>query len=452
MKKFTKKALSIMLVMTLLASMAVCFASAKEKQYYDYKSYVLLGDSVASGWSDIEHRDSTFKRVEGSYGDLLAKDLGIADDRFYPMACIGFRTTEMRYMFEDDYEGDEFLFYSVEKEDVDARIPGIRKAVAEADLITLNVGGNDWGSYVGWYLERAMAEIEGTENFVEKALPYLEGSVNLNLETIATLVEFADFANCLPEFFSVLPFALEKGMKTYVANWNIMIEDIYALNPDVTLVVVGMFDTALQDPSMDSAESSGLNITLPETGLSIGQTIVDLANIPMRDGAQKYGYIFVDPVGTLCEKQHPSYAGHRNIADLILEALPDASFPYTDVDKTADEYKAIEYMYTREIMSGVSETEFAPDAELTMGQLADAFKALTGKDDIVAVDDANASVSRTKLARAVLNSASAKPGMMRSFKTFIYAFKVLFGGGIFGFAKNITRAEAAVIFMNYDKV
>lgn len=455
MKKFTKKLLAVMLVIALLSSMAVCFASAKEKQHYDYESYVLLGDSVASGWSDIEHRETTFKRVEGSYADLLAKDLGIADDKFYPMACIGFRTTELRYIFEDDYEGDQFLFYSVSKDDVDARIPGIRKAVAEADLITLNVGGNDWGSYIGWYLETAIAEMEGTENFVEKALPYLEGVVNPNLETIATLVSFADFANCLPEFFAVLPMAIEKGMSTYIANWNVMIEDIYALNPDVTLVVVGMFDTALQDATMDNFESDSLDVQAifakADMG-NFGQTIADLANIPMREGAQKYGYLFVDPVGTLCEKQHPSYAGHRHIADLILEALPDASFPYTDVDRKSAEYKAIEYMYTRDIMAGVSETEFAPEAKLTAGQLAAAFKAITEKDDIVNVSDENATVTRAKVATAILRSASAKPGIIRGFKTFIYAFKVLFGGGILGFARDLTRAEAAVILMNYDNV
>lgn len=27
-----------------------------------------------------------------------------------------------------------------------------KKAIAEADLITLGVGGNDWGAYLGWVI------------------------------------------------------------------------------------------------------------------------------------------------------------------------------------------------------------------------------------------------------------------------------------------------------------
>ena len=54
----------------------------------------------------------------------------------------------------------------------------------------------------------------------------------------------------LHQIIQVLPGALEEGLARYKENWNIMIEDIYALNPDVTLVVVGMFDTTVQDETM----------------------------------------------------------------------------------------------------------------------------------------------------------------------------------------------------------
>lgn len=379
MKKFLRKSFALALALVFVCgSFSVSAVNVNGKEHFDYGSYVLLGDSVASGWSDIEHRDTFFKRVEGSYGALLADDLEVD---FEPYAGLAFRTVEMRYIFEDDYEGDEFLFYSVDKEDVDAAIPDLRKAVSEAGIITLNVGGNDWGSYVGWYIERAMAEMEGTENFVEKALPYLEGVVNFGVDTIEDLIGIADLAQCVPELVQVLPLALEKGFSTYVQNWNIMIDDIYALNPDVTLVVIGMFDNSLQDSTMDGKENNGVLIPSVDVGFNVAQTIVDLANIPMREGAEKYGYIFVDPVGTLCEQNHPSYAGHRHIADMVLAALPDAAFPYTDIENGTKEYTVAQKLYTKGYMMGVSATEFAPDAGLTAGQLADVLYKVAGEPE-----------------------------------------------------------------------
>ncbi len=380
MKKLIKKSLAIVLTMLFVCgSFSASAIVVGEKNHFDYGSYVLLGDSVASGWSDIEDRDTCFTRVEGSYGALLADDLGVA---YHPMACIGFRTLEMRYMFEDDYEGDRFMFYSVEQEFIDEKIPEIRAAVANAGLITLNVGGNDWGSYVGWHLMEELEKVEGSENFVEKALPYLEGTVNFGVDTIETIVGLADIAGLLPELVKILPMALNRGMETYLENWNIMIEDIYALNPDVTLVVIGMFDTGLQDETMKDVEGA---ITLPSGevgGINIGQTIVDLANTPMRQNAEKYGYIFVDPIGTLCEQQHPSYAGHRHIADLVLEALPDADFPYTDIEAGTKEYAVAQKIYAKGFMKGVSDTEFAPGAALTKGQLAEVLYSVAGAPEV----------------------------------------------------------------------
>ncbi len=376
MKRLFKKSLAVVLTMLFVCgSFSASAVVVGEKNHLDYGSYVLLGDSVASGWSDIEDRDTCFTRVEGSYGALLADDLGV---EYHPMACIGFRTLEMRYMFEDDYEGDRFMFYSVEQEFIDKKIPEIRAAVANAGLITLNVGGNDWGSYVGWHLMEELDKVEGSENFVEKALPYLEGTVNFGVDTIETIVGLADIAGLLPELVKILPKALDEGFRRYMANWNIMIEDIYALNPDVTLVVIGMFDTSLQDETMKDVEGA---ITLPSGevgGINIGQTIVDLANTPMRQNAEKYGYIFVDPIDTLCEQQHPSYAGHRHIADLVLEAIPDADFPYTDLEAGSKEYGVAQKLYAKGYMKGVSATEFAPEAALTKGQLAEVLYSMAG--------------------------------------------------------------------------
>lgn len=471
MEKLFKKSLAIIFTLLFVcSSFSVCAVNVNAKNHFDYGSYVLLGDSVASGWSDIEDRDTCFRRVEGSYGALLADDLGIT---YHPRACIGFRTLEMRYLFEDDYEGDRFMFYSVEQDFVDAEIPKIREEVANAGLITLNVGGNDWGSYLGWHVYEEIAKIEGNENFVEKALPYLEGVVNFGVDTIETLVGIADIAGCLPELVKILPLALEEGFARYLENWNIMIEDIYALNPDVTLVVIGMFDTGLQDETMKDVEGA---ITLPSGtigGVNIGQAIVDFANRPMREGAEKYGYIFIDPIGTLCEQQHPSYAGHRHIADLILEALPDADFPYTDMEAGSKEYNVAQKLYAKGYMTGVSATEFAPEADLTRGQLAEVLYNVAGAPEASAALNDTASAGAAWCAeKGIIKAENGNFSPDKSISSFEFAqimfrFSQANHSGISGFIKGISiffrvlinnitvigspieRIDAATFIVNY---
>ena len=441
MKKFIKKTLAVMLVITMMACMFAGSVSAYEKKYEDYGSYVLLGDSVASGWSDVEKRETRFVRVEGSYGAFIADDLGV---EYHPMACIGFRTVEMRYIFEDDYEPDRFLFYSIDDEEMAWRIPEIRKAVSEAGLVTLNVGGNDWGSFLGWHVFEEMDKFENkNQEFMTKAKEYL---MNAGVEenTIATLIDIAAVCGALPDIVEVLPGALKLGFERFVENWNYVIEDIYALNPDVTLVVVGMFDNMVQDQeTADSNEAALIK-------LNVSQAIIDYANKPMAEGAEKYGYTFIDPVGTICEQNHPSLEGHRYIADLILESLPDANFPYADVDRKAAEYKAVEYMFQNGIMAGISETEFGYSMPLTKGQLADAAYNATGVDGIVDASDADANASYVQTVVASFNIVrNSETTFTRQIKALILAMKKIYGGGILNLGRSVTRAEAAVIIKDF---
>ena len=136
MKRTIKKAIAVILAFVLTCGFVTCFA-AEGKEYYDYGTYVLLGDSVASGHNDLVYVDSEFKRVDDSYGAYVADDLGV---EYIPMACPGFRTIEIRYMLEDDYEGDEYLFHDAHDPEVmKSRIPEYRRAISEAGLITLEV-------------------------------------------------------------------------------------------------------------------------------------------------------------------------------------------------------------------------------------------------------------------------------------------------------------------------
>ena len=74
--------------------------------------------------------------------------------------------------------------------------------------------------------------------------------------------------------------------------------------------------------------------------------IMSVGNKPMVDGAEKFGYIYVDTDGTTYVDSHPDADGHRFIADKIIEALPDPiiSKQFDDVKTGHKHYNAIEYV------------------------------------------------------------------------------------------------------------
>ena len=76
----------------------------------------------------------------------------------------------------------------------------------------------------------------------------------------------------MPELVRVLPKALKYGLENFFENRNYVIEDILALNPDVKLLVVGMFDNGVENEEDSAASEVG------ETALNLGQLVVDMAN------------------------------------------------------------------------------------------------------------------------------------------------------------------------------
>lgn len=182
MKSLFKKSVAVALTFIMLcgtfvtASAAELNQDAVDKHYGQYKNYVLLGDSAASGYRDVMsenddahnliYNQSTYSRYPGSYSDIIANSI-IEDKSMTALAAPGFRTIEMRYMLEDDFAAtcdDEYLFHPSQLYIYDDIVcdccglymtPGsehFRKAfkssIADADLITLGIGGNDWGAYL----------------------------------------------------------------------------------------------------------------------------------------------------------------------------------------------------------------------------------------------------------------------------------------------------------------
>jgi len=354
MKKTFKILFNVILVLAIISSTLTCFATelnqdAVNQHRGQFKKYVLLGDSVASGYRDVmcdeddaynkAYQETTYCRVPGSYADVLTKAI-IEDDTMTAFAGPGFRTIEIRYMLEDDFsETDEYMFHPAQLNAVgDAGSEEYRtaykKAVAEADLITLGVGGNDWGAYLGWVISDIFEKENVADEYTAK-LQEIIANNNMDVEMIADLVEIAHVAGALPELVATLPSALSSGLGNFYKNWDIMIQDIYDLNPDVTLMVIGMSDNSVKGKyyAYNGEEAQPIPVdeaTKSDAVKMIVDFIMSVGNGPMIDGEEKFGYIYVDTAGATYVESHPDADGHIYIANKIIEALPS-------VDSSSDE-------------------------------------------------------------------------------------------------------------------
>lgn len=446
-----KKIISIILAISvILCSFAVCAAAAEGKQYRDYKVYTLLGDSVASGYDDVEKNSTScqFKYKENGYGAQVAKALGV---KLNSMACPAVRTVEMRYLLEDDYPADDYMFYGIA---YDWQREGFkeeyRNAVREADLITLGIGGNDYLTYLSWVVFEEMdKEGLGVHKELANEIIRLIGEDGINEDTLNTIVDIASAIDALPALAEILPSAFAEALKRYYENWNHVIEDIYSYNEDVELYVIGGLNYGVILEGGDDVSSLKYNI---------GKMVAEVGNKPQIDGAEKYGYTFVSTKGVDCVLTHPTPEGYTRIAELILDALPDVRYCYSDAAYGTEYYNAVYFMTRNGYMNGISATEFGVEQKITAEQLAQTLCNIAGQtqDDALAwatekgfvTGEADSYIGYFELITA-LNNFSKDQGKTDIFyiiRFWIFTVKNMFSDLMLG---SVTRGDAARLISDY---
>lgn len=319
MKKTSKKVLAVLLAMLMMVSVVAISSFAYWRQDKEYTKLVVLGDSIAAGFS-LPDYDSYGQyclqnvRVKGSFGDLVADGLGIAPKNYTPYVSPGFRTKELRVFLENDYEGDfvtqNFIGALSGNESYNLNVmkaarPDMQKTIAEADMVIVEIGFNDtWLTTMGTFTDFSMTTNQPVERILNS-----------------------------PRYIYELEQALYDTIAGFGEQFNAIVNDIYALNPDVTLVAVGCYnpfkDWTIPDGSglylgqllnfeynnFNNAMKSHLNdgvhdfvfVDVPNTEV-VSNTVNDLlSGIP---ALQKGGW---DP--------HPTASGHQYIANQILTAL-----------------------------------------------------------------------------------------------------------------------------------
>ena len=374
----SKRLTALFLSMLLLFSLLSVSVSAAGTGARPYRQYTVLGDSIPAGYGPYNYEYKGYARIAVSYPALVADQ--VAEDMI-PLARTGFRTVELRYMLEEDYEGDDYLFRigKTSVEDVYRHRPEYRPAIQGSDLITLEIGSND---ILNYGMVRAIDASKNTE-VTNRVREILEETGNYG-QALSTLLSLSGTAESLTGIVTGFVQGMWEGYRNFTENWDCIMEDIYAINPDVTLVAVGMYNplktTKLTDASL----------------ITIGRAfdlISAAMNSYMKQGSPYSSrYLFADVSGTeiydlpaftngmfmdmLLGMVHPTINGHRTMANRILEILPADTVAYENLPVT---FREPGYLNTEEhtpYVSGYTDGTFRPGKSATRAEVASMISGL----------------------------------------------------------------------------
>ena len=323
-----KNVISLVLALVMTVSLCVMPAIADNSNAKPYKVYTAIGDSIPAGYGPYNYLIKGYDRVPNTYPVYVADAVA---EEYIPLARTGFRTVELRYMLEEDFEGDPPMLFSMGRmyeEEIALRKPTYEPSIVRSDLITLNVGTNDILSYAFYYAKDKLSN-DPTYKKITDALNAMLGETDDIGLLFNEMFSMANSLGYYAEYFAAFAEGIYVGFNGLKENWDSIVGDIYALNPDVELLVIGIYNP-LKTTSLTSYDIYPLGKAF--------QIIVDLANQYLKN-TSKYcrQYTFVDVKDTEIyelgafsdanyQKQmmgltHPTKNGHQYMANQILKTL-----------------------------------------------------------------------------------------------------------------------------------
>lgn len=334
MKKYMKRALAVLLsVMVMAAVLSMSSFAATRTTVKHYDEYTVLGDSVAAGYShpgyDMVHNYNKveWNLVPNTYPAILKEATGA---KVHQLAHSGYRSTDLRALLYYDYDGDGMSPLRLPSTNDDQRHMNYDKLnefrsefqydVAHSDLITVNIGINDSTQPLMIMSETLMADV-GVLGSQAMALLDPFNYVKNTLNNLSTLMTDA-------QFYVALAQAELTSFRMFSENFDAIISRIHQLNPNATVIVVGLYNAS----ENDTIPSGGIGIPIGD----IFGSIYSNMNEYMKSGspyANSGYYTFVDTWGISSHMNdpespmyrgdnHPTLTGHGQIADRILAVLP----------------------------------------------------------------------------------------------------------------------------------
>lgn len=363
----------------MLSGSSLAFA-AGAKDYSGYKVYVSLGDSIAAGIGETNRDNKFLYRTPGAYPDIIANEI---DAECIPLCCAGSRTVELRACLEDDYVMPDYVTMTMDQAKVDEIRGAFAPAIKKADLITLNIGANDVATYALLLAKDYAGKLGINIASANSAVSEYEAEGDIT-SAVTSLVSLADKVGAAADMVKAIINGLRIGAERFCENWDAIIRDIYKLNPDVTLMVAGLYNP------FNHVKLSG------SATLEIGRAldgVIDMINSKMQYGsiyACRYIYVDINGIESLFAAKnlnildkgflsdpvldvHPSVKGQAQIAERFIDKIPEkhaCTAPFIDISKLEDEFKAaIEWAYNVGVSIGKDAGLFDPDGCCTRGEI-----------------------------------------------------------------------------------
>lgn len=440
MKKTGKKLICMLLAVLMLASVGVGAFADKGKDY-GYDKYMCIGDSIAAGCALTKSGEETvfdqnsdnfayvyseqyiylghnYAVVPKAYHSLVSDRIGA---ELLQCARSGMRAVELRYWLDGVYNDfDETCswdntYYDIDGngftlKDLDAfnKYINYPEKIKEADIISINLGSNDVFSFTFGIVMRQLTA-NTTDPNLEKIKEYFESTGDAGAAFLK-LLDLYQTMGKIGDLVKVLVKGFNDTYKQYAENYNAVMKKIYELNPDVTVVNVGVFN-----PLRYVRFSSQLDVDVS----FIMAGIVGQMNALLKGYQSKYdNCYFADVSNTetyyqcyedplfwqyFTLKVHPTIAGHEYMTNQIVSVIPvkerapevtpapqettkpegeKNKLPFKDVSKNYWAYDEIAYVYDNDIMLGKTATTFDPEGDMTRAQFATVLYRLAGKPDV----------------------------------------------------------------------
>ena len=331
MKKIFSLFVSAVLGATALTSVSVCAAEAAS----DKDSMVLLGDSIAAGYTRKGN-------VEHNYGEICGDYLGCD---VYNYAKVGDTTDQLL---------EKIASFSDEQ----------KKNLSEAEYVVISIGGND----IMGYMAKSMLAYADSRGIFKEGYSSKDIPATPHLTDLTNMLDIDGLKTKMKDAKEALAFTGEMGSMTddicgvskrnqpysggyvgehIIPNIQKAVNDIKQVNPDAKVYVQTIFQPLQMDPAyvsskygeksdmstlinlfryelermMKSYSDQLANVTDIETVDVLGQfTSLDVAPDASNPGNAHY-FIDVQTEGLSNIDIHPNQKGHVAIAAAILEKI-----------------------------------------------------------------------------------------------------------------------------------
>ena len=303
--KMLKKCISVVLAVVIVMSLAAPAFAEGAMLRSGSIGYLAMGDDMSNGVG-LENPQ------EDSYAVKVAKELyGDNWESSYKLrAGTKYRVEELRYLIDNDYSGDGYtqqFFGTMDTEfERDKKSGAVREEVKSADYITISAGVNNFSTYI---VEQMLYYVEngGKVKYsydIESVLSGYEmqsvdfGDAYGEFEDMKAIVKnelMAAAGDTMDDAVELVDFVAEVSTYTvlsYIVSFNELVNEIYALNPDVELYVVGIYNPM-------AGETVSVTVNGTTRSVDIGKYfggLLEIANAYTQILApRKYDYTYVHP-------------------------------------------------------------------------------------------------------------------------------------------------------------